>query len=190
VFLNASNELKVMSKKDLILDVAESLFNRLGYTAVGVDMIRDEAGVSKTSMYRHFGSKTKLIESVLARRHQRFEESLAACVAEAHSSREKLSVLLDWHFNWFAQDDFKGCMFMHALAEFKESESEIAHLSQKHKTWIKSLLDQVISSSSNDDVRSEMMMVFLEGLIVRSEFERLEADKDHYHKTWLMLAEY
>lgn len=179
-----------MSKKDLILDVAESLFNRLGYTAVGVDMIRDEAGVSKTSMYRHFGSKTKLIESVLARRHQRFEESLEACVAEAHSSQEKLSALLDWHFNWFAQNDFKGCMFMHALAEFKESESEIALLSLQHKTWIKRLLEQVISASSNDDVRSEMMMVFLEGLIVRSEFERLEADKDHYHKTWLMLAGY
>jgi AcrR family transcriptional regulator len=177
-----------MSKKDLILDVAESLFNRLGYTAVGVDMIRDEAGISKTSMYRHFGSKTKLIESVLARRHQRFEQSLEEYISQAQDFEGKLSALLDWHFDWFAQDDFKGCMFMHALAEFKESETEITALSQQHKIWIKNLVHRVINSSSSNDPRSEMMMVFLEGLIVRSEFERLEADKQQYHKTWLMLA--
>ncbi|WP_374058095.1 TetR/AcrR family transcriptional regulator [Candidatus Pantoea persica] len=39
------------------LNTAESLFNANGYTAVGVDLIRNTAGVSKTSMYRHFGSK-------------------------------------------------------------------------------------------------------------------------------------
>lgn len=178
-----------MSKKDLILDVAESLFNRLGYTAVGVDMIRDEAAVSKTSMYRHFGSKTKLIEAVLARRHQRFEQSLQTCVSNAQTAKDKLSALLDWHFDWFAQADFKGCMFMHALAEFKESDSEIAALSQQHKAWLKSLICDIVGSQSSSDAQAEMMMVFLEGLIVRSEFERLETDKSAYHQTWLRLAE-
>ena len=85
-----------MSKKDLILDVAESLFNQFGYTAVGVDMIRDEAAVSKTSMYRHFGSKTKLIEAVLERRHQRFESSLEAALSSTSGLQNQLDALLDW----------------------------------------------------------------------------------------------
>ena len=177
-----------MSKKELILDVAESLFNRLGYTAVGVDMIRDEAAVSKTSMYRHFGSKAKLIEAVLARRHRRFESSLEAALSSTSGLKNQLNALLDWHFVWFEQPDFKGCMFMHALAEFKESEDDIAMLSQQHKSWLKELIVPLLSEKKPHDVRPEMMMVFLEGLIVRSEFQGSEANRQDYREVWLKLA--
>ena len=169
-----------MSKKELILDVAESLFNQFGYTAVGVDRIRDEAAVSKTSMYRHFGSKTKLIEAVLERRHQRFESSLEAALASVSGSQNQLNALLDWHFAWFEQPDFKGCMFMHALAEFKESEDDIVMISRQHKVWLKSTIYKVVSGGEEVDastleLRSESVMTFIEGLIVRSEFGELDA---------------
>jgi AcrR family transcriptional regulator len=186
-----------MSKKELILDVAESLFNQFGYTAVGVDMIRDEAAVSKTSMYRHFGSKTKLIEAVLERRHQRFESSLEAVLASTSGLQHQLDVLLDWHFAWFEQPDFKGCMFMHALAEFKESENDIAMLSQKHKIWLKNTIHDVITSGEEAGAaklerRTESVMTFIEGLIVRREFGAidlsLDSNKEAYRKALHSLA--
>ncbi|MBU2909665.1 TetR/AcrR family transcriptional regulator [Vibrio splendidus] len=186
-----------MSKKDLILDVAESLFNQFGYTAVGVDMIRDEAAVSKTSMYRHFGSKTKLIEAVLERRHQRFELSLEVALSSTSGLQNQLDALLDWHLAWFEQPDFKGCMFMHALAEFKESEDDIAMLSRHHKAWLKSTIYKVVSGGEEVDVatlelRSESVMTFIEGLIVRSEFGELDAsvhsNKEACRKTLYALA--
>ena len=186
-----------MSKKELILDVAESLFNRLGYTAVGVDMIRDAAAVSKTSMYRHFGSKAKLIEAVLARRHQRFESSLEAALSSTSGLHNQLDVLLDWHFAWFEQPDFKGCMFMHALAEFKESEDDIAMLAQQHKSWLKSIILKVVSGggevgTATSDLRSESVITFIEGLIVRSEFGvldlSLDSNKEAYRKALHSLA--
>ncbi|MDH6016068.1 transcriptional regulator [Vibrio splendidus] len=186
-----------MSKKDLILDVAESLFNQYGYTAVGVDMIRDEAAVSKTSMYRHFGSKTKLIEAVLERRHQRFESSLEAALSSTSGIQNQLDALLDWHLAWFEQPDFKGCMFMHALAEFKESEDDIAMLSRQHKAWLKSTIYKAVSGGEEVDVatlelRSESVMTFIEGLIVRSEFGELDAsvhsNKEACRKTLYALA--
>ncbi len=176
-----------MSKKELILDVAESLFNQFGYTAVRVDMIRDEAAVSKTSMYRHFGSKTKLIEAVLERRHQRFQLSLEAAISTASGLQNQLDALLDWHFAWFEQADFKGCMFMHALAEFKESEGDIAMLSQQHKVWLKKTIRNVVNSGIEVDtttleLRSELVMTFIEGLIVRSEFGQLDSKSDSNKK--------
>ena len=175
-----------MSKKELILDVAESLFNQFGYTAVGVDMIRDEAAVSKTSMYRHFGSKTKLIEAVLERRHQRFESSLEEALASNSGLQNQLDALLDWHFAWFDQPDFKGCMFMHALAEFKESEDDIATLSHKHKVWLKNTIHNVVSDGEEADAamlerRTESVMTFIEGLIVRSEFGEFDSTSDSNH---------
>ncbi|KAB0465719.1 TetR/AcrR family transcriptional regulator [Vibrio kanaloae] len=185
-----------MSKKEQILDVAESLFNQFGYTAVGVDMIRDEAGVSKTSMYRHFGSKTRLIEAVLTRRHQRFELSLETfLISGAGAGAEgQLDALLDWHFAWFEQPDFKGCMFMHALAEFKASEDDIAMLSQQHKAWLKNTILRVINHDKNGDdalleLCSESVMTFIEGLIVRSEFGKLGLNREPYRKALHALAD-
>ncbi|MGF1727331.1 TetR/AcrR family transcriptional regulator [Photobacterium nomapromontoriensis] len=170
-----------MSKKEHILDVAEELFNMFGYTAVGVDLIRDKAEVSKTSMYRHFGSKNKLIGMVLTRRHQRFEDELNAVVSVATGVESKLDAILNWHFTWFRSVNFKGCMFMHALAEFKGLDDEVARQAVQHKVWLKSLLLSVFEpEQQNVEGRTEVMMTFLEGMIIRAEFGEVVGYEDIY----------
>ncbi|OOE84468.1 TetR family transcriptional regulator [Salinivibrio sp. PR6] len=158
-----------MSKRDHILAVAESLFNQFGYTAVGVDKIRDEAAVSKTSMYRHFGAKAALIEAVLQARHTRFEQGLQQAI-DAHQDKEtQLTALLDWHLAWFKQDDFKGCMFMHAIGEFKSAtDGQITEIAKAHKQKIRNVIEGIVGSEEVDAV--DTVMTLLEGLIVRAEF--------------------
>ncbi|UXI03379.1 TetR/AcrR family transcriptional regulator [Photobacterium sp. TY1-4] len=178
-----------MSKKTHILDVAEQLFNELGYTAVGVDLIRDRAEVSKTSMYRHFGSKHKLIEAVLMRRHQRFEEALKGQVAAANDSLGRLDAILDWHFDWFKASHFKGCMFMHALAEFKGHDQTLADQALSHKAWLKSLVLTVFEAGETETaVRAESLMTFLEGMIVRAEFGDISGQEIVYRQGARALA--
>lgn len=161
-----------MSKRDHILAVAESLFNQFGYTAVGVDKIRDEAAVSKTSMYRHFGAKSALIEAVLQARHIRFEQGLQQAI-DAHQDKDaQLMALLDWHLAWFKQDDFKGCMFMHAIGEFKSStDSQITEIAKAHKRKINNMIEGIVGSENVDAV--DTVITLLEGLIVRAEFGEL-----------------
>lgn len=164
-----------MDTKEHILDIAESLFSSNGYTAVGVDLIRDTAGVSKTSMYRHFGSKNKLILAVLGRRHLRFEDKLGGVVKSEMSMEENLDALIDWHFKWFGAEDFHGCMFMHAMSEFKESDDAIADAASMHKKWLKYLIKNIILDNPDfnekqAEAKSEAIMTFVEGMIVRAEF--------------------
>lgn len=178
-----------MSKKAHILDVAEQLFNELGYSAVGVDLIRDQAEVSKTSMYRHFGSKHNLIEAVLIRRHQRFEQALTAKVAAATGSQGRLDAILDWHFDWFSAAHFKGCMFMHALAEFKGHDQALADQALAHKTWLKSLVFTVFDAGDPQAVlKAEALMTFLEGMIVRAEFGDVAGNEVIYRRGAQVLA--
>ncbi|MDC9594745.1 TetR/AcrR family transcriptional regulator [Xenorhabdus sp. IM139775] len=159
------------NKKEHILDTAESLFNEFGYNAVGVDLIRDKASVSKTSMYRYFGSKNKLIESLLLRRHNRFEESLNSAVSTPEGTENKLDAILEWHFSWFQSPDFKGCLFMHALAEFKGHDETIVKQAQQHKKWLKALLSSIFPSNQQDaETKAEALITFIEGMIVRAEF--------------------
>lgn len=160
-----------MSKRDHILDVAEALFNELGYTAVGVDLIRDTAKISKTSMYRYFGSKNNLVEAVLIRRHHRFEDALNIAVTTEKTAEKQLDAILDWHFTWFRTQDFKGCMFMHAVAEFKGHDEKLTACALRHKKWLKSLLLSVFESEPTEkDTKSDMILTFLEGMIIRAEF--------------------
>ena len=53
--------MKRAEKKGHLVDVAIEMFNRYGYHAVGVDSIIAEAGVAKTTLYRHFETKELLI---------------------------------------------------------------------------------------------------------------------------------
>lgn len=176
-----------MNTKTHILNTAESLFNIHGYNSVGVDLIRDEAGVSKTSMYRHFGSKHKLIEAVLIRRHARFEEKLGGGISAENSIQENLDLFIDWHFDWFAKDDFYGCMFIHAMAEFKESNPEITTLAFMHKKWLKELIYKIIAANTKlteqqIQLNTEMVMTFLEGMIVRAEFGENTSVNEEYRQ--------
>lgn len=179
-----------MSKKEHILDVAQQLFNLHGYTAVGVDWIRDSAGVSKTSMYRHFAGKNKMIEAVLHRRHQNFEESLTACIRKVSGCEAKLNSLLDWHLAWFKSPCFHGCMFMHATAEFKSSDTEIIHIAKHHKQWLKGLIQECLAKPdmTTTSQQAEAIMVLLEGMIVRAEFDDLPKNSDIFRDLMLSIA--
>lgn len=170
-----------MKVEDHILDTAESLFNLHGFIAVGIDLIRDEAGVSKTTIYRHFDGKRGLIGSVLYRRHLWFRKSIASALDSATNTDEKLIAILDWHFNWFESSDFEGCMFMHAFSEFKEEDEKISQMALDHRAW---LLNQLLSTLDINIVareqKAEMLMTILEGMVVRAESSTLSNDREIY----------
>lgn len=50
-----------------ILDAAEERFAAAGYDAVGIDEVAATAGVSKSHLYYHFGSKAGLLAAVVER---------------------------------------------------------------------------------------------------------------------------
>ncbi|WP_419994059.1 TetR/AcrR family transcriptional regulator [Streptomyces boninensis] len=51
-------------KREAILDAARRVFLREGFSA-GVDLLAAEAGVSKVTVYNHFGSKERLFMAVI-----------------------------------------------------------------------------------------------------------------------------
>ena len=56
---------KDLGKRAAILDAAKRLFSTLGYDGVSMDQIAAEAGVSKLTVYSHFGDKEALfVEAV------------------------------------------------------------------------------------------------------------------------------
>ena len=56
-----------MDNKDRLLDEALRLFASRGVDAVGIQEVVDAAGVTKPTLYHHFGSKDGLVKAILDR---------------------------------------------------------------------------------------------------------------------------
>ena len=156
-----------MSKSaNKILDTAEKLFYESSFAGVGVDLIRDESGCSKTTMYTYFKNKNQLVKSVLELRDIRFRKSLQSYVAEA-TGREAINKIIDWHLKWFQEDNFKGCLFVRAVAESHSENNEIIQNSTEHKIWVRNLINQHINANQYQEILTTMIYTLIEGLFSR-----------------------
>ncbi len=73
-------------RKSMILDSAAELITKHGTSDLSLEAIGEKAGVSKTLMYRYFGSLVVLLKALLNReyRHLRTEQLTAAESAETY----------------------------------------------------------------------------------------------------------
>lgn len=157
-----------------ILNTAEKLFYENNFVGVGVDLIRDESGCSKTTMYTYFKNKNQLVKSVLEARDEKFRQSLLSYVADA-KGREALNKLIDWHLLWFQEDNFKGCLFVRAVAESHYSDQDIIGVSKVHKIWIRNLITSYLQSDPKANSLVEVIYTLIEGLISRFLVEGYDA---------------
>ena len=122
------------AKRDRLIDTAIELFNRDGYRATGIDKILAESGVAKMTLYNHFGSKDELILAALKRRDARWHEWFGHALARrAESPRGRLLAVFDALEEWFAQADFRGCMFMRASSEYCGCDHPIHAVAAEHQ---------------------------------------------------------
>src|SRR3954463_16302071 len=60
-----------MNRKQSIADAAEALFAVRGYEQTSTQLIAKEAGVSEALIFKHFGSKDKLLETLIKNGYRR-----------------------------------------------------------------------------------------------------------------------
>ncbi|GLK90671.1 TetR/AcrR family transcriptional regulator [Pseudomonas turukhanskensis] len=107
------------SKREQLIETALSLFNRVGYHATGIDRILAESGVAKMTLYNHFKSKDELIVAALESRFGEIRQRLD--FAREHlEPRAAVLGAFDGLQEWLKQDDFCGCLFLSAAAEFSD----------------------------------------------------------------------
>lgn len=96
---------KDLGKRAAILDAAKHLFTRHSFDAVSMDQIAAEAGVSKLTVYSHFGDKESLFgEAVRAR----CEDQLPVALFQADlpgGPRERLTAIAEAFFALVTSDE-------------------------------------------------------------------------------------
>jgi len=126
--------MKRAQKREHLIDVATEMFNRLGYHMVGIDQIIAEAGIAKTTLYRHFKSKDELIVEVLRRIDAKSRDNMRQAIdALARNPKQKLLASFDFLEDWFKDKTFYGCPFMSAAGEYNVRTSPVFQETMLHK---------------------------------------------------------
>jgi AcrR family transcriptional regulator len=105
--------------RERTLLTAYELFRSHGVTAVGVDRIVADAGVAKTTLYRHFRSKEDLVLAVLDRHEQVWTHGWFQRVSQdgGETPEAKLLAIFDAFDDWFRQENYRGCLFTNVSVE-------------------------------------------------------------------------
>ena len=158
-----------MKPKERLIDNALKLFRQRGFYATGVDTVLAEAKVSKTTLYRHFRSKEELIIAVLRRQDEEFRNWFMKTVDQASKQPlEKLLSVFDVYQKWAEQDDFNGCAFVKASAEFPCPESPIHALCVEHKRLMTRYIQELAETAHVPDANNiaTQFMLLLDGATV------------------------
>jgi AcrR family transcriptional regulator len=130
--------------RDRILRTASALFYQRGVRAVGVDLVVEEAGVAKTSLYRHFRTKDDLIAAFLQREDEDFWNRWSR-VTELHKTDPVAE--LEGHLDWIAErvgrPNYRGCPQLNVAAEFPDSDHPARRVASAHKKELRRRLNGI-----------------------------------------------
>jgi AcrR family transcriptional regulator len=146
-----------------IVEAADRLFYGQGIGKVGMDAVRDAAGVSLKTIYRHFPSKEDLVLAVLAHRHALWTRGIDGAVAQADTPQDRLLAVYDHLANWFDEDDFRGCGFINAFGELGATSPAVAEAVRAHKQSFQAYVDRLVADAGAPPALGPQLAILAEG---------------------------
>lgn len=170
-------------RREHLLDVAERLFYRDGFHATGIDAIQAASGVAKTTMYKHFRSKEALILAVLVRASERVRGELERSTAPAAGQGVmRLQRVFEDLGQRCDEDDFNGCLFNNAAAEFLHLDASIRDLAAEHMAWMRDFFHRLLREEGLPSEHSDLLLTLYEGILVVARVERRSEVTGNLHR--------
>jgi AcrR family transcriptional regulator len=152
-------------RKQHLVDTALILFNQHGYHATGIDLILAQSKVSKATLYKHFRSKDELILAALKQRHTQTLAMINAKVDAANQAGTSgVLAVFDALDEWFNSDNFYGCNFINASAEYTDALDPIHVFAAQHKQAVIDVIKTQLSTEHK--AKAEQIGLLVEGAIV------------------------
>ncbi|QFT85522.1 Transcriptional regulator, TetR family [Halomonas sp. THAF12] len=123
--------------KDQIAARLEALFSQQGFATPSVPEIKEAAGVSMRTLYRHFPSKEAMVIGALDHRHARYLAFLTRDIS--CPGAEAITKLFQRLAQWMEHEAPHGCLSMSAFAAFPHN-ARVNDSVKRHKHEIRRLL--------------------------------------------------
>jgi len=175
--------------RDRILDAAESLITRHGFTATSVEKILEEVGITKGAYFYHFKSKAEMARALIRRNADmdlgRMDEYAARARELTTDPLEALLVFLGLYVEMFEGVDvdgpIPGCLFVSYSAESTQFDAEVVevleHVIVAWRRKIAAWLDEAAAARPpahdfDRDGLADMLTVVFEGSFVVARMAR------------------
>jgi AcrR family transcriptional regulator len=152
-----------------ILRTASEMFYRKGIRAVGVDSIAAEADVTKKTLYEKYGSKDELVAAYLRARDERWRNWLVEFVERRGGlATERLLSTFDALVEWMERENYRGCGFVNAAAEFPDAAHPARAVVLEQKRWMRDYLAELATEAGAKDPEdlAERLLILHEGATV------------------------
>jgi AcrR family transcriptional regulator len=155
-----------------ILGAAADLFYEHGVTKVGVELVAEQAGTTKKTLYDRFGSKEGLVVAYLEDRAGRWQQHLAAHLAATASTPtppDRPLAVLDALEDWMAAST-RGCGFVNAFAELAGSSSTALATIHAEKAAVRATYAALASEAGHPEPEEagRLLALIHEGAIVEA----------------------
>lgn len=111
-----------------------------------------------------------MIAAVLDYRHQDFIERMQNALNQRPAD-ETAEAYLEFIAGWTQENDFCGCLFMHACAEYTDPNSAPYAAAAEHKSQIRQILKNRLDSAqiANADISANRTFLIGEGMIAAAQ---------------------
>ena len=158
--------------RERILETASALFYRRGVRAVGVDLVVEEAGVAKTSLYRHFRTKDDLIAAFLHREDEDFWQCWDH-ETQRHptDAAAELEAQLNWIGERLSRPNYRGCPQLNVAAEFPDLDHPARAVATAHKKELRRRLRNLAERlrAKRPDELAAQLSLLINGAFVSSQ---------------------
>lgn len=156
--------------RERVLAAAIDLFYAQGVAPTSVDEVAERAGVSKMSLYAHYGSKDALAAAALAALDGAWSRWVRDRVEAEPGlpARERLLRVFDAVAEWSAQPEFCGCPFINAAAEARDLTSPAARAALASKDRLRADLTALAREAGAPDppALARRLLLLIDGALV------------------------
>jgi AcrR family transcriptional regulator len=151
------------SAHDALLGATSELTYARGITATGVDAIAAQAGVTKRTLYQHFGSKDQLVAEALTERNRRALLNLETGARRRSKETGELAILalFDVIENALRTKTRAGCAFINASLEINYPGHPVREAALAHLRAREQLVRQLLVEGGADDADLAAQVVLL-----------------------------
>lgn len=149
--------------RDRVLEAASRLFYERGVQAVGMDALRDAAGISLKRMYALFPSKDALVEAALIARERQVRAELLQRADGVAPPRQQILALFDLLEEWFVAPGYRGCAYLNVFGELGESAPRVAGAVRRHKRLWRDLLAERVAQAGGPPELADRLALVING---------------------------
>ncbi|GAA1978972.1 TetR/AcrR family transcriptional regulator [Isoptericola halotolerans] len=149
--------------RERVVEAADELFYARGVQAVGMDAVREAAGVPLKRIYAMFGSKEDLLVTVLQQRRETWDAGLAAAGDRATTPREQILAIFDFLDDWFHEPTFRGCAFINTFGEVGPASAPAADVVREQKQAFRDHVARLVAEAGAPARLAPQIAILAEG---------------------------